>query len=278
MKDVFIATEIACLAQDKDDALYFLEIAFRKGLNIKAVMMTDVIFKYLCRSDEQKNKVDKIYKSSRDVYLSSIDFNYRNQISCLMRKDDLYKLVPISWRTQSLRDSLYDVALNQNLTDLVCLIDNFGFPGESKTGIVDPELDFFNEDDFYLRLCPIIDILFYHNSCTFQLLRQKCDRALHTGDLDPDIYALMYEWSYVDLKYKKNESRYKYRNTCVCNIDTMKCNYNIYIDPVYYSKDIAHVDSCRKNIGMASVRQNNDKKEFEKQFKVKLFFGIFSKY
>jgi hypothetical protein len=278
LKDVFIATEIACLAHDKDDAMYFLEIAFRKGLHIKAIMMTEVINKYLYRSDEQKNKIDKIYEIARAIYLSSIDFNYRNQILLLMRRDDYYKLIPNNWRTSTYRDSLDAKILNQNLADMICLIDNFGYPGESKIGIVDPSLDFYCDDAFYLRLCSFIDILFYHNICSFQLLMDKCNKALHEGDLDPKIYSLMYEWSYFGFKYYRNVSINKYINSCTCNLDSMKYNYNVYLDPKVYNPNIKFVDSCRANIGIASTKQEENKKEFEKQYNVKLFFGTFSKY
>lgn len=129
-------------------------------------------------------------------------------------------------------------------------------------------------------------VTFLHNPCGYQLLKKELMQAVVEGELHPRDYALIYEWSYFNLKRKNTfdtlETNMGLAITCYsikteCSIDQQQYHYNIHIDPADYSEDTAYVNKCRDMIGIASLQHDARKKAFEKKYGFKLFFGVFSR-
>jgi hypothetical protein len=68
LKDVFIATELACLIKDRENAMYFIKIAFQKGLNLKTVSMSNIIKNYLYYSDQQMKELSALIGHILNLY------------------------------------------------------------------------------------------------------------------------------------------------------------------------------------------------------------------
>jgi hypothetical protein len=278
LKDVFIALEIACLANEKSEAMYFVKCAFRKGLNMHTVKKIPVVANCIYGTEDQMMTLNRVYEEGKNEYYASIDFFYRNRIWTLMDKDNKAKMIPNNWKPQRIHDSLNSIILDENLCSMIELVNKFGFPSESKIGVYGPIEGSCIDTSTYSILCSCVDVLFFHNRCTFQLLKDKCLMAVQNGDLDPRIYALMYEWSYFAFVEKQRLLNDREVYKCNCKPDSMACLYNMFIHKDLYTKNISFVDACRSKIGMASVKHDSEMEFFAQEHNVRLFFGIFNKY
>jgi hypothetical protein len=109
------------------------------------------------------------------------------------------------------------------------------------------------------------------------LLKTELIAAVNRGDLDPRIYALIYEWSFMSFLGKEKDWTDKYFRANRCVEEKTDDFYNINITKSF-NKNIDFVNYCRKKIGMCIVEHDELQKQFEKDYGLLLYFGFFKKY
>lgn len=293
VKDIYIAAEIATLAQDSSSLLYFLALGFKKGLPFRVVENDMNISTYLSTlSQKSISLLKENFLINRAYYLNHINIPLRYEMLLMNNKDQLYHEFPHDVKISIDKDSQYASVLDENLNKIVEIVKTYGYPGENLIGIKDKKDENVShytsyEDD----LNEISPIFFYHNACCFQILSEGLYNAILTGDIHPREYAMIYEWSFNHFKNIKDTSgieiemdgqRQKIKPTILpiknCKIIDETERYNIckmltFSKPEPVSNEKINAD--RGKIGIATLAHDELKKRFEQNRHIKLFFGMF---
>ncbi|MBS1589279.1 MAG: hypothetical protein JST52_06655 [Bacteroidetes bacterium] len=293
VKDIFIATQIACLQNDSAMLSFFLNEGFKKGLPWRMVENDSNISTYLKQLPKEFIiRLKNSFFNGRTFYLSNINLSLRYKILIMSQIDQLYHEFPRDISIPINRDSLYATILDANMDSIMNVIYLYGYPGEHLIGINNSEDDkadcFPNYEQQLVEPTPIF---FYHNECAFQQLSKQLYQSILSGDLHPREYALMYEWSFNEFRYKKDTTgteiemdgeiiRIMPTNIPIKPCKTIQETERYGIDKSIQSFNNAPVNDNKINadrakIGIASISHDRLKKDFEKKYHVKLFFGMF---
>jgi hypothetical protein len=280
-KDCFIALQLAALDNNKEQAEYFLTEAFRSGVPIEAIHASMAVEALLQNEPSISNKVDELYKRYHAAFMRGVNNELRAKVIELKNADDSMKM-----RTQGmgkddperlLRKEAYDAQLAINTLEIARLIQEHGFLSDRLIGLMDYGLtsDGAERIECCYSLRSLADQLFYHDACCYFILEKELEMALANGELQPAMYASIYEWAYKDLREKRPE-------LAICRTEgreQQKC-FNIcpVIRPWERNKDTAFVNKCRAEIGLASIEHQQKKKQYEERTGLKLFFGMFGIY
>lgn len=268
-KDCFIALQVACMINDTSSAYGFFIKCFETGVLWETVCKAPLTSEVLNNNSKYKSRISGEYEQYRRIYQKSLDTLYRQQILSMIeheyyfrRRSDNNETITAEW--MRVEDS--------NMAELVKIIPIKGFPGEKRIGIRDDQLQIDKDlSESILMLSSIPAHMFYHNRCGYQFLKNELMKAVENGELHPREYALMYEWSHVYFIRKNWDDKY-HHYTCVN--DVWEKRYNIYLEPLYYSKDIAKVNMHRAEIGICSIEHDRRKRAFMRENRILLYSGF----
>ncbi|MDX9909159.1 MAG: hypothetical protein RBS23_06830 [Mariniphaga sp.] len=273
-KDPLIASQIAFYNNKPYEE--FLIKGFEVGLRIEHLSEIK-----LFNPTYNKLKVDKPllaeYNNGRQVYLKSIDFSYRLQMSKEYIADQKDK-----------SKSNYDKLKFDRMGKLLNLIHSNGFPGAKKIGIDDnnmfseigkPEFDAdsvfkkYGKELRYLRLdedilsAKFIMVILFHNICAYRELENIVDELISKGEVHPREIGFLYDNMFVT---GKNANLYCKRP----DPDAGAFKLNPYWNYLDIDSSEAKVDSLRKNWHIVPLSVDQAKKYYETEFGFKLTFGF----
>jgi len=280
-KDCYIALELSAMCCDTGRTAYFLAKGFENGLSWSTVSTIRQVQQLFARYPLYQKQMLNRYKQLRSSYIARLNCYVRGICVSMQKKDGTFHEIPWdSWGNKNIRDSLYAKVLTDNVTELVDLVRQYGFPGEKMIGVFDYEIDTYCDEGVNLRLEPVVTLFFWHQGCGYFLLKNELMDAVKKGELHPRTYALTYEWAFKDIQdrphnsSKINLSKF-YKDDCRQN-QSQQFHYNFYIDHRLDHKDTAKVNKDRSALGICSLEHDRRKKEFERKHGVKLFFGLFN--
>lgn len=298
-KDCYIAAQIALLANDTFRLKYFLDLCFKKGVEWSVVEEDSNLKAFLQAHPEIRSAAYANWTEGNRYFVEHINIPLRYEITAMVQKDQLYHELPEDYPK---KDSLFQTVVNNNTERFVQIVKQIGYPGASKVGIANNRLD--NTSYRLVDKCfeDIGLIIFYHQSCTYQLLKDELKTAVEDGDLHPADFATFYEWStesiinatdtssvtvsFLDDSGNEVETRAARRNSSVGDLSLCSAK-NVNADAAYKickvmevylyfsSFDDAKVNVDREKIGLPSLRHNQRKKDFEKKYGMTLFFGSY---
>lgn len=285
-KDCFIALQLVCSIADTANAEYFFLRAFERGVNWTAVETAPAIKSFFETRQGYKEAMLAQYPEYRKKWLGSINNTVRLQITALRKRDVAAKL-----RTNHLERNSdeeytaidqYNRVLDSNAVDIVKLTKRYGFLGDNVIGFYEglkADSGILDKDDCY-SISSIIDNQFFHHHCLYFLLKTEMDTALANGEISPAMYAMIYEWAYSELERKPTGIRIHPRSKlCVPKPEKRTSFYKI--APLFSSvmmDDTEQINRDRARIGLPSVAHTRKKRAYEKEEKIRLFFGTFSTY
>lgn len=271
-RDAFVAFQIACMVEDTNYISYFFEKSVSNGITWEPIKYSEFYKSFSSNKLAYQKRLEVLYDISREKYEKAIDRNIREYILQLLANDDKHRQVD----NDSVKTITWLKIMDGNGKKLDSLIQKIGYPGEHIAGIYNSEVVLVRGSKDYptgIQLHSVPSRIFYHNSCTFQSVKEELLNALKNGELTPKEYALIHEWSY-DVLMRKNrwwDKYYKYD----CSIPLSKeKQFNFFLNPFGYSKDTAFVNQCRADIGMCSIAHEKKLKEFAKENKLFVRFGF----
>lgn len=274
VKDPLIAAQIAFY--NKKPFKNYLIKGFGVGLefdHLSEIRLFDSIYNNLISDDSLRIK----FSIRRKLYLQSIDFSYRYQMSREWISDQLDK-----------HKNNYDQLMFDRMGRLLNLIDSKGFPGAKIIGIDDnlmfseigkPELDAKNtitkyaKDLKYLGLdeeilsTKFVMIILYHNICSFVELKGIVNELIARGEVHPREIGFIYDHMFMNFNNAKLACKIPARDSGVFKLN----QYQDYSD-VRCSKEV--VDIIRKKWHIVPLSVDIAKKDYEKKFGFKLFYGF----
>jgi hypothetical protein len=292
-KDCFNALQLACWNNDTASASWLFPKAFERGVSWTVIEVSPIITEFFGGRLQYREWVRSIYPPCRKKWESGIDTALRAIVIRMKREDDSEKLAISHNPTNS--PGFYNAAkeymalLERNAIELISLTRQNGFLGDNILGFsegpIAPNLRDLNDSKkrASYSLNSLVDQLFYHHCCCFFSLRSELFKALKDGDISPSMYAVIYEWAC------KNKNMnilgiksigYPEGSSCKSSLTRCTKSYNICptMSPILMNHNIPFVDSCRAEIGLASIAHFKKKHEYEKARGLKLFFGSFDTY
>jgi len=275
-RDAFLAFQIACMIQDTTEISYFFEKSVSNGIIWEPINYSEYYKIFISGNRNFQKRLEELYKTSRAKYEKSINQDLRNYILEMLNNDDKHRT-----NTQdSLLNAKWFSVMDLNGQKIDSIIRKIGYPGEHIAGIYNSKVAIVSGSKDYpmgVQVYSIPSRIFYHNQCTFQSLEKELLEAIKNGELTPKEYALIYEWSFDELL---KESRWwdKYYKFPCKKPEKKEKQYNFYLDPFNYSKDTLFVNKCREEIGMSTIEHEQKLKDFGKENKLFVRFGVFGNF
>lgn len=277
-KDCFIALELACMERDTANARFFFKACFTKGVPWESLSLVNYITELLRLNPDYKDDIYQNYISERRRYLQKIDFPTRMAIVAMLKKDDLYKNIPVNWKGKKAADTLLVQVNENNAKEFVALTKRVGIPGQHSVGIKDYELDLSCDPDLFRDLGVVFDRILLHYGCSYFMLSKELQQAVRDGELHPREYALFYEFSYHWFAKKSNnpsENNYVPLYKLKCTVPEKDKDYAIFMFSPGQVVDTTFANKCRTEIGISTIQHDVEKARFAKQNNLILFFGLF---
>ena len=121
-KDCFIALQLACFANDTENARYFFRKSFQRGVDWIAITKSKCISNILTTDAHYKQGIEVIYEQEHKKFLSTIDTNLRKEVINMKYFDGTYKLrinhLPKGAERDS-RDSAYINMIRKNTERII---------------------------------------------------------------------------------------------------------------------------------------------------------------
>lgn len=280
LKDLLNATQISIFENKKHYKKYLLR-GFKYGLKVNHFnnfpLFTPIVNNLLNDEDFMKKSA-----SNRKKYIKNINYKYLLKIYDLGIKDQIEK---------SKSDKLYSETKKNNLKDIRYYTSIFGFPSAKIIGIDDknifeeigfPEFDIDNrKQKFSYKLNhrysaennsfsnTIITILLIHNECAFIKLKEQLYSAMLKGEIHPREIGLLYDNMYRHV----NSKHYK------CNVPNIQNGVfllNLFCDYSKYNIDTNQVNKLRLKWKIVEIEVDQKKKELEKKYGFRLFYGFWN--
>lgn len=274
VKDPLIASQIA-LYNNKPFKKYLVK-GFEVGLKLEhlsQIKLFDSIYNVLISDDSLMIN----YNINRRLYLNSINFSYRFQMTkeWIIDQKDKCKYN-------------YDQIMFDKMGKLLSLIHSKGFPGAKIIGIDDnfifseigkPEFDAdsiinkYGKDLKYLALdeeilsTKFIMIILFHNKCSFRELENIVDELIARGEVHPREIGFIYDHMFININNPKLPCKMPDHDSGVFKLNQFWNYANVKCSDV-------EVDSLRKKWHIAPLSVDLAKKEYEKRFGFKLIFGF----
>jgi len=286
-KDCFIALQLACYIKDTANTTFFFRTAFERGVTWTAIEMAPAIKNFFDRKQKYKKEIFDLYPECREKWQGSINYSLRRTINDLMKRDTELKV----WTERFERNSKeeYDAETVENevqdsiATEIVKLTKRYGFLGDNVIGFYEgskADSGTFDKGHCY-AITSMIDNQFFHHNCLYFLLKRELDTALVNGEISPAMYATIYEWTYSSVENNGPESWKGHPPNKLCIPSPNKRTAFYKVAPTFSSimmEDNALINRNRAKIWLPSVDHTKKKKAFEKEEKIRLFFGFFNSY
>ncbi len=274
IKDLLNAAQISIFEHKKTYKQYLL-LGFKYGLQFKH-------FKYFKLLQPIKTKLErdssfvKKARLNRKQYINRIDFECLLKVYRIGIKDQIEKCKS---------DKIYKDFQIQTLKDIKAWINNYGFPSSKIIGINDRtifseigmhqfdidslktkysnSLNYYSLNEKQLSQSTILTVLI-HNFCSYSILESELYTAMLKGELHPREIGFIY-----DNSYRFNDPK--------CKNPDIKNGVFLLNSFCPYKKlniDINKVNILRKKWHIVEVEVDNIKKEFEKLYGFKLFYGM----
>lgn len=295
VKDCYIAAQVACLTNDSLLLKRFMRLCIEKGIPSSQLLLDKNIHTYLNNHLKTLSDIKMGVDQQRNIYMSSINIPLRYKITSMYLMDQLYHGVPSEYNG----DSLFNEVITDNMNKTIQIVKQCGYPGEHLIGISNSEMDNTCYKLTDLELEEVTPIFFYHNACTFQLLKAELYNAVINGDLHPREYALIYEWSYGEMLSLGDTSTYtiyvkdstgsftpsiihKNDNSKVLGLCLSAKPENEYricklydISKYFQSKTINDVNMDRIAVGISTIQHDIEKERYAQKHGLKLCFGSY---
>jgi hypothetical protein len=264
------------ILKDTAEITYFFEKSVTNGIIWEPINYSEYYKNIISNNNKYKKRLEDLYIISRAKYEKSINLNLRKYILELLNEDDKNRTI----NQDSVLIAKWFLVMDLNGQKIDSLIHKIGYPGEHIAGIYNSEVVIVEGSKEYptgIQLHSTPSRIFYHNECAFQSVKKELYEAIINGELTPKEYALIHEWSFNTLMKKSRwwDKFYKFP----CEIPKMKeKQYNFFLDPFNYSKDTIFVNKCREEIGMSTIEHEMKLKEFGKENKLFVRYGIFGNF
>lgn len=275
-KDCYIAAQLACMAKDTSNATYFFKKCFENGVEWNTLLASRAVSMLFAEDVSYKRHVASFFDEYYKKYTERIDTVY-NAIIYNMYKHE-YGLRAIAEHSRNDHDKFarWMQVEDSNMYELVDIIREKGFPGEKRIGMCYYNQLDNNRDRSLTRIFLSCNAatLFFHHRCGYELLKEQLMQAVKDGELHPREYGLIYEWSHAYFSRKNWDDEY---HDFKCERSPWDKHYNLYLQPMFYSKDIDRVNKDREEIGISSIAHDAKKTQYAKDNELFLWFGGFNK-
>jgi hypothetical protein len=277
VKDPLIAAQVA-FYNNKPFEEYLFK-GFKVGLRIEHLSEIK-LFEPIYDKLNLNETLQAEYRKRRKLYLESIDFSYRLQMSKMFIADQKDK-----------HKNDYERIKFDKMGELLKLINSKGFPGAKIIGIDDNKMfseigkpEFEADSIFkkygkdlkhlpYLSLdeetlsTKFIMVILFHNKCSYSELEKSIDNLIARGEVHPREIGIIYDNMFINNRNVKFQCKRPDQDSVVLRLNPFG-NYA----PVNNIQE--KVDSLRKSWHIVPLSVDMAKKYYEKEFGFKLSFGF----
>jgi hypothetical protein len=250
LRDVKVATELSAFENDYKSGLEFTRLGIKAGWTLKSINKNDNLRPI--REQQEWAKITKAYDSLRKIYLSRLNFQVKELVHEMIKKDQKKAFGAILRIGQKSKrryaEKKFAPHSEDQLEKLEPILDEYGYPGERIIG-----------NDIWVSV-----ILSHHNSISvnynskdtvYAQLRPKLLKALKLGEISPYEFAQIEDWRIAALNDHELTS-YGFLGT-ISN-DTV----------------LVMVNKNRTEIGLRSVALRNNLIDVENESGINLYLPI----
>ncbi|WP_405205370.1 hypothetical protein [Aquimarina sp. LLG6339-5] len=247
LRDIKVATELSAFEKDYESGMKFAELGIKAGWTIESINKNDNLRSL--KEQQEWTKIKSAYDSLHKIYLSRLNFQVKEQVHEMFKKDQkkalgaLFRIGQKSKRRYS--EKKFAPHSEHQLEKLEQILNEYGYPGERLIG--------------NSLWCSVI--LSHHNSISvnynskdtiYAQLKPKLLNALKLGEISPYEFAQIEDWRIAALNDHKLTS-YGFLGNIPDNIVLKSINKN------------------RANIGLRSIDLRNNLIDVENETGINLY-------